>query len=293
MAHVHSIQLYSGRKFPPLEKQLETVATAGFSYVEPFGGLYEDIGATQKLFERHKVTAISGHVGLDMADGQRERTRDMAAALGMKWIVTPHVAADQRPTTPTGWAEFGLRLQKLSDYYRGHGLNYGWHNHDFEFHPLPDGSLPIEHILGGSLPWQADIAWIARGKADPFHWLKRYAGRVKLAHIKDIAPVGKAKDEDGWADVGAGVLPWRDLWKACVAAGSEVMVAEHDNPNDFARFAIASAKAMKAFDAPPRAAAKKPAAKKAAAKKAPAKKAVAKKTPVKKAAKKSAAKKRK
>jgi len=285
MAHVHSIQLYSGRKFPPLEKQIETVAAAGFKYVEPFGALYEDVGATQKLLERHKLTAISGHVGLDMADGQRERTRDMAKALGMKWIVTPHVAVDQRPTTPTGWAEFGLRLQKLSDYYLAHGLHYGWHNHDFEFHPLPDGSLPIEHILGGSLPWEADVAWIVRGKADPAHWLKRYAGRVKLAHVKDLAPAGKNKDEDGWADVGAGIMPWRDLWKTCLASGCEVMVAEHDNPSDFARFANASAKAMKGFDAPRRAAAKKPAAKKAATKKV-----VAKKAPAKKPAKKSAKK---
>jgi sugar phosphate isomerase/epimerase len=243
-----SIQLYSARKFPPVEKQLETVAAAGYRYVETFGPFYDDVGATQKLFERFKVTAPSGHVSLDMADGQRERTRDMAKALGMSLVITPHIMPDQRPSTASGWAELGLRLQRLSDYYAGLGLTYAWHNHDFEFNALPDGSLPIEHILGGGLAWQADLAWIRRGKADPVKWLNRYAGRVKSVHVKDDSAPGERADEDGWADPGAGVLPWKDYWAAAKKAGAEVMTAEHDNPKDFARFANAAMKTMKTLE---------------------------------------------
>ena len=243
-----SIQLYSGRKFPPVEKQLEIVEAEGYRFVEPFGAYYEDIGATQKLFERHKVVAFSAHVSLDLADGQRERVRDMAKALGMKWVITPHVAFEQRPSTSAGWAEFGARLQRIADYYRGLGLGYAWHNHDFEFHALPDGSLPIAHVLGGALAWQADVAWIARGKADPAKWMRQYAGRVIAAHVKDLAPEGQKLDEDGWADPGEGVLPWRDYWRIAKECGAEVMVAEHDNPNDFARFAKKAMSAMRALE---------------------------------------------
>ncbi len=243
-----SIQLYSGRKFPPVEKQLETVEAAGFRFVEPYGGMYEDVGASQKLFEKHKVTAITGHVGIDMADGQRQRTLDMAKALGMKWVITPAIGGDARPTTRAGWAELGLRLLKLADFYQDHGIVYAWHNHDFEFKALADGSMPIDHILGGSLPWEADLAWVARGKADPLHWLQRFSGRVFALHVKDLAKPGERADEDGWADPGHGVLPWGDYWKAAKAAGAQVMVAEHDNPNDFARFAHAAMKAMRTLE---------------------------------------------
>ena len=58
--------------------------------------------------------------------------------------------------------------------------------------------------------------------------------------MKDIAPAGQNEDEDGWADVGAGVLDWPDLWRACREAGAEWMVVEHDKPADPARTARAS-----------------------------------------------------
>jgi predicted nucleic acid-binding protein len=40
------------------------------------------------------------------------------------------------------------------------------------------------------------------------------------------------------------VLPWADLWQAAAAAGAEVMVAEHDNPSDYQRFARTSFETM-------------------------------------------------
>ena len=92
--------------------------------------------------------------------------------------------------------------------FRPRGLRFAWHNHDFEFQPLEDGSLPIEHVLGDRLLWEADLAWVVRGGADPRRWIERYRGRIPLVHVKDIAPAGENADEDGWADVGAGVVPW-------------------------------------------------------------------------------------
>jgi len=62
--------------------------------------------------------------------------------------------------------------------------------------------------------------------------MARYASRVTAAHVKDIAPAGQNLDQDGWADVGHGVLDWRDLWTACRNAGAKWMVVEHDKPAD-------------------------------------------------------------
>jgi sugar phosphate isomerase/epimerase len=124
-------------------------------------------------------------------------------------------------------------------------LSFAWHNHDFEFAALPDGSHPIEHVLGLDLLWEADFGWVVRGNADPEACLDRYRGRIPLVHVKDIAPIGQNIDEDGWADVGMGTLPWPTLWDKCVAAGAEIMIVEHDNPSDFERFARVSTYAMR------------------------------------------------
>jgi len=88
---------------------------------------------------------------------------------------------------------------------------------------------------------------VALGDGDPIGWIDRYRHRIPLIHVKDVAPVGERTNEDGWSDVGEGALPWPALWSACVAAGAEVMIAEHDNPSDFDRFARVSCTAMRTF----------------------------------------------
>jgi len=247
LTHPLTIQLYCARNFPPVEAQLATIARHGFDNVETFGPFYEDPARTSRLLREHGLTAKSGHFALAMAEEQPARTRDIAVTLGIETIIVPYLMPDQRPTDRAGWAGLGARLETMAAAFAARGLRFAWHNHDFEFVALPDGSFPIEHLLGQSLLWEADIAWMVRADADPKLWIERYRGRIPLVHVKDIAPAGQKADEDGWADVGAGIMPWRDLWLQCVAAGAEIMVAEHDNPNDFDRFARVSAQAMRGF----------------------------------------------
>ena len=84
------------------------------------------------------------------------------------------------------------------------------------------------------------MAWLVRGGAAPELWLRRYRDRLVSAHVKDIAAAGTGLDEDGWADVGSGVLDWRTLWQLCLDCGAHWMVVEHDRPADPARCARAS-----------------------------------------------------
>ncbi len=241
------MQLYSGRKFPPLETQLATIARHGFTNVETFAPFYDDVLATKRMLDAHGLSARSGHFSVAMLEGQGERVVDIARRLGVEIVVAPYLSPAERPTTVEGWRALGARLLRIEARLSAAGLRFAWHNHDFEFEALADGSLPIEHLLGDRLLWEADLAWVVLGGADPRHWIERYRGRIPLVHVKDIAPAGDKTDEDGWADVGTGTLPWSELWPQCVTAGAEMMIAEHDNPSDFDRFARVSAAAMRAY----------------------------------------------
>jgi sugar phosphate isomerase/epimerase len=132
-------------------------------------------------------------------------------------------------------AQLGLLAKRLTD----SGLRLGWHNHAFEFETLPDGSKPLEAILGNDagLLWQPDLAWIVRGNADPKPWLARYRTRIFAFHVKDIAPAGECSDEDGWADVGTVSIDFDALLPDMRATPATIWVVEHDNPSDDARFA--------------------------------------------------------
>ena len=249
MTETFSMQLYSGRNFPPLSGQLAIVKAAGFSDVEPFRGLYDDVGALKAAIEEAGLTSRAGHYSIDLWRDEPDRALQIARRLGHEIIVLPYVVPADRPKDAGGWAAFGRTVAGVARRVTGEGLRLAWHNHDFELRALDDGSRPIEHILGEdeNVEWEADLAWVVRGGEDPETWLKRYSGRVATLHVKDLAPAGEKVDEDGWADVGAGTLDWASLYRAGRAAGATIMIAEHDNPSDFERFARTSFEAMQRY----------------------------------------------
>ena len=102
---------------------------------------------------------------------------------------------------------------------RQQGIQLGYHNHHWELKPK-DGEQDRA---------RADLRG---GRGQPAH----LAGRRGLAGARRRRPEGldralpqpghlgarqghraggQNEDQDGWADVGAGVLDWRDLWRAC------------------------------------------------------------------------------
>lgn len=234
-----SFQLYSAREYPDLPEFLSLLAELGVDQVEGFGGLYHDPKATRAALDQAGLRMTSGHVLLQEFETDLDRVIDTANTLGIAQLYAPFLDAAERPTDRAGWARFGARLAVIGQKVHDRGLRFGWHNHDFEFAPLPDGTVPMQVILDAApdLEWQADLAWIHRAGADPLAWIEAHALRITGAHVKDIAPEGEAADEDGWADLGHGVMDWAALLAALRAAGVELLVLEHDKPSDPVRFA--------------------------------------------------------
>ena len=238
----HSYQLYSSRKFGPLSKTLSMIADLGLSEVEGFGGLYapsSDPGRLKAELEEAGLVMTSGHFGLDMVENAPDGVREIAAALGVRDVYVPYLDAADRPDDRDGWRAFGARIAEAGKPLQDAGIGFGWHNHDFEFRALDDGSHPIESLLegGSALALEFDVAWAVRAGADPFAWIERLGGRIGAAHVKDIAPDGTCADEDGWSDVGHGTLDWTALVAALAHVGCNHLVLEHDNPSDDRRFA--------------------------------------------------------
>ena len=249
-----SFQLYSARNFPPLSDVLKTVAAAGYTQVEGYGALSASlddaaIAALKDDLEANGLTMPTAHFSLDMLEADPERALQIAGVLGIKAIYCPHIGADQRPTDAAGWQAFGERLQAAAKPFVDAGILFGWHNHDFEVVKLADGSIPLDHIFAGGpdLSFEADIAWIIRGGADPFEAVQKYGSRITAVHVKDIAPAGENTDEDGWADVGFGTVDWSGLFKALASTPAQYFVVEHDNPKDFKQTAERSIASVKSY----------------------------------------------
>lgn len=247
-----SYQLYSSRNFPPLADTLKMVAKAGYAQVQGYGALYANPALVAELkanLAQSGLHMASGHFSLDMLENASATVLDIAKTFDMKAIYCPHLMPDQRPGDAAGWVEFGKRLQKAGQKYRDAGYDFGWHNHDFEFKALADGSVPHDRIFEGGkdLTWEADIAWVVKGGGDPLAWIRKYSGKISAIHVKDIAKAGQNADEDGWADIGEGVMDWKAIIAAARAAGVKLFVMEHDNPSDDVRFATRSIAAANTY----------------------------------------------
>ncbi len=234
-----SYQLYSSRNFPDVARQAAMLAGIGYKHVEPFGGQFGDVPTLKATLDAHGLTAPTAHIGIPALRQDFAGTMAKVKALGVQIAIVPAVPPDERTNDLAGWKKLGAELAGYADRANDLGLRFGWHNHHFEFAQLPDGSFPMEWVLGEkqNLLWQVDLAWVMRGKQDPITWTKRYASRVIGFHVKDLAPEGTCVDEDGWADPGYGILDWQALLPVMRATPAEVWTLEHDNPNDDARFA--------------------------------------------------------
>ncbi len=244
-----SYQLYCSRNFPPLDDTLAMLAAAGYAEVEGFGGLYGDAAALRASLDAAGLRMTTGHFGLAQVENETAAMLNVAKTMEMDAVFVPHVGPDDRPKDAAGWAAFGKRLAEAGKPFLDAGFKFGWHNHDFEFAAIDGDLIPLEHIANASpdLVLELDIGWVVRAGHDPLAWINRFGSKIIAAHIKDIAPAGECTDEDGWADVGHGTIDWAPIKTALDAVGVTRLVAEHDNPNDHARFARRSLAAMQAF----------------------------------------------
>ena len=234
-----SFQLYSARKFPPLDSQLATLSKLGFKNVEPYGGLFQNPDELKAGLKKYNLATPTAHVGIERFRADPEAVAKIAKDFGIQLVIVPAVGPEERTQTAEGWTKLGKELSGYQKALAKHGIDFAWHNHSFEFAKLADGTYPLDHMFAAApgLKWQADIGWIQWAGEDPGAWIKKYSDRVAALHIKDLAPKGENPAEDGQADVGHGVLDWKKLMPSIKAPGVKYLVLEHDNPNDFERFA--------------------------------------------------------
>jgi len=235
----YSFQLYTARNHPPINGVIAMLAKLGYAEVEGFGGVYGDPDKLRGVMDKNGITMPTGHFALEMLEKEKKKVLSIAHALGVSKLIAPYLMPEHRPSSTKGWRDFGKRLAGIAEIYRAEGFPLGWHNHDFEFQKLKDGTTPHEVIFEAAplLDWEIDVAWIVRGKSDPIKWIKRYASAITTVHIKDIAPKGENVDEDGWTDIGQGVIDWAKVMDAISSTRCVHFVVEHDKPSDVERFA--------------------------------------------------------
>jgi sugar phosphate isomerase/epimerase len=110
------------------------------------------------------------------------------------------------------------------------GLEFLYHNHDFEFQANKDGVVPIDYLLEKLDPkyvnFQMDLYWVTKAGADPVAYFKRYPGRFKIWHVKDM------DDQGRFAPVGKGNIDFGRILKNAKLSGMKYYIVEQDQVFD-------------------------------------------------------------
>jgi len=241
MTYPFAYQLYSSRNFPPLTDQLPLLKAMGYDAIEPWLPAYEaDPQAFRVALDASGLRCFGFHMPLDGLTQDPDRFIDIARTLGARYLIPPWIDPARRQATTAFWVGIGSMLARGAERAAQHGLTVAWHNHDFEYAPLPDGSRPIDHILApDAVMFEADCGWITRAGADPASELIRYRDKIVAVQTKDTAPSGTSTD-DGWTATGDGTIDWTALAPLIRATKATHLVTEHDNPSDWRDFAARS-----------------------------------------------------
>ena len=217
---------------------LKAVAEAGYAYVESAdyadGKFYGMTPAEFKsTLDSLGLTAISAHMGMVTLENADQLIADLKSA-GITYFVIPVPPMGMftfDPATQTlgmkGTAEELVSIMNtIGEKCHNAGLKLLYHNHDFEFKPLADGTVIEEVLLEKCNPawvnFQMDLFWVTKAEANALTYFEKYPGRFKAWHVKDMDQEGK------FAPVGTGTIDFKSILAQKEKSGMEFYLVEQD-----------------------------------------------------------------
>jgi sugar phosphate isomerase/epimerase len=217
---------------------LKEVADLGYKYIEAVdykdGKFYGMAPAEFKSYLKSLgLKPISVHMGSMTLDNADKLVAEVKAA-GFKYFIAP--------VPPMGMFKFDPKTRKLgmegsmeqlaetlntiAHKAKDAGLEFLYHNHDFEFLANKDGVVPIDYLLEKLDPkyvnFQMDLYWVTKAGADPVAYFQKYPGRFKIWHVKDM-------DEQGrFAPVGQGKIDFARILANKKLSGMKYYIVEQD-----------------------------------------------------------------
>jgi sugar phosphate isomerase/epimerase len=244
------IQLYAVRREMQRDQEgtLRRLAEIGYREVEYAGYHGRTPAETRAMLARFELTAPSTHVGYDQITKGWDRALDDALARGHRIITIPWLPNDVRGSA-SSWRAVADVFNRAADAARARGLEFAYHNHDFEFARV-DGLVPfdllLEHTDPALVSFQMDVFWLVKGGADPMAYLRAHPRRFTMLHIKDSG----GPPQHAQVDVGAGTIDFAAILRRDADQRGAIrhVFVEHDQPADAMTFAKASFDYLKALE---------------------------------------------
>lgn len=219
------VQTYTFRNHFPkgVEKTIDLIKELGFTEIETSGAKGISNSDFKKLCDARGLSIPS--TGAEFGELEKdpmlvvERGKTFGAKFVMcAWI--PH----KKSAFSLEDAKYAIQVfNSAGKILKEQGLTLCYHDHGYEFQRYEDGTL-LDYMIKNSNPafvsFEMDVLWTMHGGgADmPITLLKKYPGRFKLLHVKDLKrgvvgdlSGGTAAEND--VAVGEGQANWKKILK--------------------------------------------------------------------------------
>jgi sugar phosphate isomerase/epimerase len=221
---------------------LKKVSEMGYKYLElaKFArGKFYGFAPVEfkKMVNDLDMEALSSHTQVEASGINLDNAKKMAdahAELGVKYCIQPWINDPDRNIE--SYKRMIAEWNKVGEIMKNVGIQFGYHNHNFEFANL-NGVVPYYDIFlkemdPALITMELDLYWATKAGQNPVEMFSKYPGRFQLLHFKDMA---RRSDpfftiiKDDITSVGSGLIDFRSIWAARETAGAKYLFVEDDN----------------------------------------------------------------
>jgi sugar phosphate isomerase/epimerase len=234
------VQLYSVRDAMSKDPKgsLQKLADMGYIHVEHanyidrkfYGYSAKDF---KKLLNDMNLQMPSGHVVMTAHDWDDSKndftdkwkyTVEDAAEVGQRYLISPWLDESLRHDNDK-LKKFMDQFNKCGELCKKSGVQFGYHNHNFEFKTKVGDQTLYDYILANTdkdlVAQQMDIGNMLGAGGVALDLIKKYPGRFELMHVKDEIKANDNEGMDGYDStiLGQGVMPVHEIVKAARKTG--------------------------------------------------------------------------
>lgn len=237
---------------------LKKIAQIGYSEVETAGWGTHSAAQFRDLLRDAGLRAPSAHLMFGMQD--TGKLLDDAKTLGVEYVVSSALLAHDEPPkglqdpkelqaffikslnsmTADDFRRTAAKANEIGQRAKAAGLQYAYHNHNFEFRDVGGGKTGYDILLEETDPslvkFEADCGWMKVAGKDPVAYLTRYGNRYAMLHIKDFKNLTKPVTElmssemPTPTELGRGSIDLKPIVDAGLKAGVTHVFVEQEPP---------------------------------------------------------------
>ena len=208
---------------------LEKVKAMGYDGVEWYGLMGMTPTELAEITRNAGLEFFSVHIDIDTIIACNTVLMDELAENGVKYLPIGWLPENRL----AGGCDFDETCALIRAYAKEaakRGMQVLYHNHDFDLVPYENIrrlDALYDAVCADLLGAELDTCWLYSGGVNAAEYVKKYAYRAPVIHLKDCV---KGGGRAGFMPVGHGVLDWDKILPCCAEA--DWLCVEQDDPSD-------------------------------------------------------------